>query len=181
MRSLEEYQAEIFRRSKARIEKRKKITIRIISLCVPFCLCIGAWLLWRQPEKPAYGSQAEVFTEMEAPMAADVPESTMYARMETPKGTVYTVTEPASITALEDMLLTCNRYPISADNSAITDQKAEHSPDSGCHITLITSDGTEHSWILQENALTHCQTGEIFTITEDDMTRLYEIFGITGD
>lgn len=177
MKSLEEYQAEIFRRSKARIEKRKKITIRIISLCVPFCLCLGAWLLWRQPEKPAYSSQAEVFTEMEAPMAADAPESMMYARMETPKGTVYTVTEPSSITALEDMLLTCNRYQISTDNSAITDQKAKH--DSGSLITLITSDGTEHSWILQENTLTHCQTGKIVTLTEDDLTRLYEIFGIT--
>ncbi len=181
MRSLEEYQAEIFRRSKARIEKRKKITIRIISLCVPFCLCIGAWFFWRQPEKPAYGSQAEGFTEMEAPMAAEAPESMMYARMETPKGTVYTVTEPSSITALEDMLLTCSHCQISTDNSALTDQKVEHSPDSGCHITLITSDGTEHSWILQGNTLTYCQTGEIVTLTEDDLTRLYELFGIAED
>lgn len=179
MRSLEEYQAEIFRRSKARIEKRKKLRIRIISLCIPLCLCAGAWLLWQHPKETANRSPEETFVDMEAPMAADAPESMMHARAEweTPKGIVYTVTELSSITALENILLYSNDTITNSSGITGYDQHKEH--DSGCRITLITSDGMENSWILQENTLTNCQTGVIITLTEDDLTRLYEIFGIT--
>ncbi len=45
MRSLEEYKAEIFRRSEARIEKRKRQRRRVLAVCIPLCLCVGVGAL----------------------------------------------------------------------------------------------------------------------------------------
>lgn len=45
MRAMEEYKAEIFRRSEEKIIQRKKTRRRIAALCVPLCLCVGITLL----------------------------------------------------------------------------------------------------------------------------------------
>ena len=43
MRDLEQAKAEVFRRSNARIKKRKAIGRSILACCVPLVLCIGFW------------------------------------------------------------------------------------------------------------------------------------------
>ena len=43
MRDLEQAKAEVFRRSNARIKKRKTIRRSILACCVPVVLCIGIW------------------------------------------------------------------------------------------------------------------------------------------
>ena len=42
MRSLDECKAEIFRRSEMTIRRRKQTRNRILAVCIPLCLCIGA-------------------------------------------------------------------------------------------------------------------------------------------
>ena len=41
MRDLEQAKSEVFRRSSARIKKRKTIRRSIIACCVPLVLCVG--------------------------------------------------------------------------------------------------------------------------------------------
>ena len=43
MRDLEQAKAEVFRRSDAKIKKRKAIRRNVIACCVPLVLCIGIW------------------------------------------------------------------------------------------------------------------------------------------
>ena len=45
MRDLKECKAEVFRRSENRIKARKKLRNRVLSLCIPACLVIGALLI----------------------------------------------------------------------------------------------------------------------------------------
>lgn len=45
MRDLKECKAEVFRRSENRIKARKKLRNRVLSLCIPVCLVIGALLI----------------------------------------------------------------------------------------------------------------------------------------
>lgn len=65
MRSYDECTAEVFRRSKVRIQRRKKMIIGTVSLCIPLvlCLCVGSVLLRatksydnRTPESAGYES-----------------------------------------------------------------------------------------------------------------------------
>lgn len=58
MRSLEECKAEIFRRSEITIKKRKQTRNRILAVCLPLCLCIGAVILW-QPGMQHKAGKAE--------------------------------------------------------------------------------------------------------------------------
>lgn len=50
MRDISEYTAEVFSRSKKRIEKRKKIRNRVISLCIPLCLAVTVLSVTVLPE-----------------------------------------------------------------------------------------------------------------------------------
>ena len=43
MRELDECTAEVFRRSEKRIEQRRRTHIRILALCIPFCLIAAVW------------------------------------------------------------------------------------------------------------------------------------------
>lgn len=43
MKELHEYEAEIFRRSEKKIRERRRMRMRILSLCIPLCLIAGAW------------------------------------------------------------------------------------------------------------------------------------------
>lgn len=45
MRTLEQCKAEVFCRSKKRIEKRRKIRNRVLALCIPLCLCAAMLIL----------------------------------------------------------------------------------------------------------------------------------------
>lgn len=63
MRSLEECKAEIFRRSEITIKKRKQMRNRILAVCLPLCLCIGAVFLW-QPSMQHKAGKAENSYEM---------------------------------------------------------------------------------------------------------------------
>ena len=49
MRNFEERKAEIFRRSKERINEKRKKRNRIISICIPVLICLGAYSIFILP------------------------------------------------------------------------------------------------------------------------------------
>lgn len=68
MRDLEQAKAEVFRRSNARIKKRKTIRRSIIACCIPLVLCIGFWsvtiLPAMMPAKASDSAESAVLNNM---------------------------------------------------------------------------------------------------------------------
>ena len=43
MKSFDQRRAEIFRLGEEKIKKQKQLRNRLLALCIPVCLCLGAW------------------------------------------------------------------------------------------------------------------------------------------
>lgn len=68
MKELHEYEAEIFRRSEKKIRERRRMRMRILSLCIPLCLIAGAWSaasLYRTAHAETADGAANSATEQE--------------------------------------------------------------------------------------------------------------------
>ncbi len=75
MRDLEQAKAEVFRRSNARIKKRKTIRRSIIACCVPLVLCMGAWSVMILPAMMPAKSAAPESAAMNNMNGMGAPES----------------------------------------------------------------------------------------------------------
>ena len=58
MRNFEERKAEIFRRSEERINEKRKKRNRIISICIPVLICLGAYSIFILPAMMPAGESA---------------------------------------------------------------------------------------------------------------------------
>lgn len=72
MKELNECTAEVFRRSEKRINERKRNFIRILALCIPFCMIVTVWsVLIRPAMMPAGEAYKDAFEEKSG--TADAP------------------------------------------------------------------------------------------------------------
>lgn len=119
MRDLEQAKAEVFRRSDARIKKRKAIRRNVIACCVPLVLCIGIWSVTVLPAMmPAQSADCAESAELyngggmicDEEVAGDPPEI-LYSSSEKEVGDTKA---ESSLTQGGYLLIRGEKYPISA-------------------------------------------------------------------
>lgn len=202
MRNLEEYRAEVFRRSEVRIRARKRRRIAILTACVPVVLCIA--LVWAvglpgTANETASGSIAECATE--PAMGAMTMDSNSglglsVVRVEV-KGMGFELThaEPEKVAQIEKQLETWKGEANSAGGDNEQTQEESDTKYSGIDwpvddvtiqlygegltITLVTGGGERQQYSLVGNCLTDLETKQTRVLTRSQRQKLAELLEVT--
>lgn len=189
MRSLEECQAEIFRRSEEKIRKRRKIRNSCLLAALPACLCAAVLLLGIRPEN------------------AD--NTVQNIKIAAPDPTVIPTTQPviqdgeirlSSVSVNNRLLdgegrdarwdyingLFLEKPPqLSTDQTTFLDDEQLKSSGvsaaQGHTICFVFSDGATVTYYLQEGILTQDGTEKRVTISAKELKILYEMFEISEE
>lgn len=197
MKTLQECQAEVFRRSEKRIQARRRRTVRTLAICVPLVLCLAGipLLSGRFPgstQEPLVTVQA-----MYAPGGQQVSYTCSIAKI--------TVSGPdfsRTITEVSDILSVFNKilaYDTAATGAGViaggaTDDESneficEYAQDislggdtaysaTACiTVTLVMHDGTETAYTLSGSKLENLSTGQEYTLSQEDAHALAALLG----
>lgn len=172
MRSLEECKVEIFRRSEEKIKKRKQQRTRILAICLPLCLCVGALALW------GMGQDDSVVNKSDAPpkngfgllpKAEAAPESVL------PNENFIIADSSAAISQYDYVQLLLE----DAADMEHPDSQLKDAPTAApFHFTLCAPDGTVVPYALTGNVLCEEESGRSVTLTDTQLWELKRILGI---
>ena len=153
MRSLQECQAEVFRRSEKRIRARRR-AIRAVMVCVPLVLCITAFSLLALPglPDPSDGSGAKNDAAPPPPAICRIDVSRA--------GQVASITDEGRIRAISDALAALN-----SSSGAELSGGSDTAGAEGRTITLFTEDGPQAVYCLTDDALANAATGDAVALT----------------
>ena len=195
MRNLNECQAEVFRRSEKRIQKRKQRRNHLIMACLPLVLCItilGAFLFpGGIPEDPGFNGAAggglteEKFESLSCPIA---------------KITITGGNFSQTYREVEDLLLISDQlYSYGSrgeeTNGTTDDSIASEGEDRKEHaddiygnitdhsnvaytITLVTHEGVKTEYRLAGKTLENLTTKQTYHLSQTQVNELYELLGI---
>ena len=195
MRELHECQAEVFRRSEKRIQKRKQRRNQLIMACLPLVLCItilGAFLFpGATPEDPSFNGSAggglteEKFESLSCPIA----------KITVTGGNFYqTYKEVEDLLLISDQLYSYGSR--GSETNGTTDDgiasegedRKENADDvSGSvadsaniayTITLITHEGVKTEYQLVGKTLKNLTTKQTYNLSQTQVNELYELLGI---
>ncbi len=183
MRQMEEYKAEIFRRSEYKIRERKKKRLQTILWCTPFFLCTFLWAVLILPAMMPAGSEDSSYDEMKDEMEIQVEEnieiSCVSLEILDENGVLsHRITEQALVS---DLFRTVRSYTAKED---VSDDRleAETDPSSSDQMemfgkanrSLIFTDtnGSAHLFSLSGNTITDKATGEKAELTGEELTQL---------
>ena len=195
MRNLDECKSEIFRLGDEKIKKRKKRRIRVISVCVPLCLCLVVWsvviLPAMLPASMMDGNENETpMTESSNELAGIEPMKYAQVEIKGIGGTEFynVVKEPLKTNYIANLIE--GFYVNDSDGSTgSTDDKPNYQskppeqslPEnftSGYLISFSTDKGFVVEYTLSANELKDESTGEIIILTEAQREKLFnEIAG----
>ena len=173
MRSLEECKAEIFRRSEEKIKKRKQQRTRILAVCLPLCLCVGALALWgglgqddsavnksAAPQKNGFGL---------LPKAEAAPESVL------PNENFIIADSSAAISQYDYVQLLLE----DAADMEHPDSQLKDAPTAApFHFTLCAPDGTVVPYALTGNVLCEEESGRSVALTDAQLRELKQVLDI---
>ena len=174
MRDLEQAKAEVFRRSNARIKKRKTIRRSIIACCVPLVLCLGAWsviiLPAMMPAKAMDAAESAVLNNAGAP--PECMQDIYYS------ATADSIVEGSSAQT-DSILVQGSRYSISEQDAAALRKilsKLNYNPHKVCRclpqFTLEIS-GVKYGIHLDEG-YARCDKGQA-PLTQEQLLAIREI------
>lgn len=193
MRNLEECKTEIFLRSEKRIKERKRNQIRILTCCVPICLCLfitSAVIFPAMMQKDKYSPSPE---EVQPPLESPEEEETsklnggtpnLYTKIEitgnspsqyystTNKETIYQTLNILK-TAFEDQK---NNNDAEKNNSDDIQEDEPDSETSASEFTITFS--SENDLYLSYTITGHIlksSSGEKTALTADDIQKLKDI------
>lgn len=149
MRSLQECQAEVFRRSEKRIRTRRR-AIRAVVACVPLVLCLTVFGLLVRPGLPSSPDGAPPKNNAASPPPAVCRIDVSGA------GQVTSITDEGRVRAIADTLAALNGTP-----------GAE-----GRTITLFAEDGSQAVYRLTDDTLTNITTGSAMALTREQSAAL---------
>ena len=190
MRSLQECQAEVFRRGERKIKQRRRRRAGLILACVPLAVCL---LLLPKNSKAEKGLQDEqlagngisvvqvqigdrVLTNQEDIrqfMTLMEGYSVQQSIADSGIGAIEPEAAPeAAPPPTENLDINEDAGYGVSDRDNFTDRNMTHGTDIGYTITLIMSDGTEIAYFLLENTLTDQQTGQVTVLSEQQAEAL---------
>ena len=155
MRSLQECQAEVFRRSEKRIRTRRR-AIRAVMVCVPLVLCLTAFSLLVQPGLPSSPDGAPPKNNAASPPPAVCRIDVSGA------GQVTSITDEG-----RDTLAALNGTPGAEPSGGSESAGAE-----GLTITLFAEDGPQAAYRLTDDTLTNITTGSAMALTREQSAAL---------
>lgn len=185
MRDLEQAKAEVFRRSNARIKKRKTIRRTVIACCVPLVLCMSAFSVTILP--------AMMPAKSAAPESANtnnmngMPESVIVCGDSAPAGSIWDRFFPdTEEDAIADIVVSGyyisaegKFYFVSDEDTAILSEilyHLEYNPYKVCkclpQYTVVLA-GTEYGIHLDE-AYARCDDGQA-SLTEEQLQQIQNI------
>lgn len=177
MRSLQECQAEVFRRGERKIKQRRRRRAGILLACVPLVVCL---FLLPKGDKAEEGLKdqklsvvqvqigdlifrdpAEIRQFMGLMEGCSVQQSIADSGLGNvePEAAPETLPEAAPPTESPDI----DEDAVFEGNFA--DRHMAHETDKGHTITLMMSDGTKIAYFLLENMLTDLQTGRVTVLS----------------
>ena len=158
MRSLQECQAEVFRRSEKRIRTRRR-AIRAVMVCVP--LCLTAFSLLVRPGLPSSPDGAPPKNNAASPPPAVCRIDVSGA------GQVTSITDEGRVRAIADTL--------AALNGTLGAEPPGGSESAGAEsltITLFAEDGPQAVYRLTDDTLTNITTGSAMALTREQSAAL---------
>lgn len=190
MRSLDECKAEIFHRSEVKIKQRKQMRNRIVAVCLPLCLCVGAVAAWGVGQQKGALDTAEnmalapesLYAQKDELMPAESENTSFGSKSENTPVFVRTVTvngaEPVweqgdqispaqQLARLQELCENGSNVPVKQD-PAETEQH---------RIVFTMSDDSQMVYILAGNALTEESNGKKVTLTQTELQELKLVLG----
>lgn len=149
MRSLQECQAEVFRRSEKRIRTRRR-AIRAVMVCVPLVLCLTVFSLLVRPGLPSSPDGAPPKNNAASPPPAVCRIDVSGA------GQVTSITDEGRVCAIADTLAALNGT-LGAESLT---------------ITLFAEDGPQAAYRLTDDTLTNITTGSAMALTREQSAAL---------
>ena len=192
MRSLQECQAEVFRRSERKIKQRRKRIRRsagILLACVPLCLCLA---LLPRGSNNAEMKESVQYGAVQENSLADSELSVSSIKIYADKGS-YTLTDEGDILYLMSLIEQHPKYGFTADAGTVEPEDAPETepmqpetmaPDEdrglGCAeespgsytITLVMTDGSIRMYTVTENKIIGLQTDELAVLTDGQIAEL---------
>lgn len=177
MRNLEDCRAEVFRRSEQRIHRRQQQRRRILTCCIPLCLClaVGSVTLfpaWLSGNKSAH--LCESLNESEHTASSTLPIYSHCAYME--------ITLPEESTGRKiidrdtirqvDALIQAAYSPLSGNNETAESGVFPPSvPENGVlsyyTLTVFAQDGSPTVFTLTDTTITQQKTGQTVALTPE--------------
>ena len=160
MRSLQECQAEVFRRSEKRIRARRRAS-RAVMVCVPLVLCITAFslLVLPGPADTSDGSGAKNDAASPPPAICRIDVTEL--------GQVTSITDEERICAITDALAALNNSP-----GAELPDGSDSAGAEGRTITLFAPNGPQTVYRLTDDTLTNVTTGSAMALTREQSAAL---------
>lgn len=160
MRSLEECKAEVFRRSKKKIARR-----RALIGCVPVVCVLVLVLAWPRPEPVTGGTKPEMETVGQVWMG--------YQTLQI--GSDRTVTDPEKVSnlycAMEEYFI---KYGY-VDGEVPDGNCGSVDLDTGTLLVFRGEDGREARFLLEEDRLIKVSTGEVVFLSQEQRMELLEM------
>lgn len=187
MRNFEQRKAEVFRRSKARIQKRKRIINSIVLTAMPLILCLSVYagsLLTaapagnpQSPEEdliPATGGNQEITLQS----CQITVEKGNFSYIETDPDTIQIETDPDTIQAVRSTIRDIFDGNLQSEIYSQPEDFASTTTSAGFRITIALEDGDESVYILSDRSLTDEASGIRRTLTTDEWTTLAKLLNI---
>ena len=176
MRSLEECKAEIFRRSEEKIKKQKQQRTRILAVCLPLCLCVGALALWG-----GFGQDDSAVNKSAAP-----PENglglLLAPKEEAAENTVDCMAPELSasvpVISQYEFVQALFYYAMDAENPGELKGSSVTTTAGAFSFTLCAPDGTLVDYVLSEKVLYEETTGRSVTLTDAQLRELKQVLDI---
>ena len=195
MRELHECQAEVFRRSEKRIQKRKQRRNHILMACIPLVLCITILVAFLFPggipEDPRFNGAAggglteEKFESLSCPIAKITITGGNFSQ---------TYREVEDLLLISDQLYSYgsrgNETNGTTDDSIASEgeDRKEHADDIygnitdhsnvAYTITLVTHEGVKTEYRLAGKTLENLTTKQTYHLSQTQVNELYELLGI---
>ena len=169
MRELQEYKAEIIRRSEIRIARRKKQRRRAGILCIACMLCGTFALLFQRTTFPTEKTVIRAFEEQLQESAADSADVLVMSRplneMDISEREQSETATGEILQALLQLCPTIEQRTVFGQETALT-QQMEEDPAAGYLFLFETDSGEEQTYSLQGQVLCSTQVDACATLTD---------------
>ena len=193
MRSLQECQAEVFRRGERRIRQRKRRTIGILLACVPLCLCL-ALLPWGSGKKET--KDRVVYSSLQENSLGGSGLSVSSVKVYGKKGS-YTLTDTGDILYIMGFIEQYPKYSVMDDAGTDEPEAAPEQTETMdvddawyCYryeespvfytFTLFRTDGSIRMYTVTENKIVGLQTDELVILTDAQAAELLSFLAAHG-
>lgn len=164
MRNFEERKAEIFRRSEERIIEKRKKRSRIISICIPLLIFLGAYSIFILPAMMPAGESADS-SHQEIADSIVFPETIEFFDSDGNLICTYTQAEKiGQICNIADSVINENLTEKESDDEAAAEDSYS--------LTFVYNTGNTITYTISGNTLFNTATQEYYTLTAEQKETL---------